>query len=110
MENLLEVRGLKTHFATDRGLFRAVDGVSFAVPRGRTVGLVGESGCGKSVTALSVMGLVPDPPGRVEGIAPADVRIGQRVSAHVASKDGRGLVLFQPALGQAAQGSQGGAA
>src|SRR5262249_38149478 len=65
MENLLEVRGLKTHFATDRGLFRAVDGVSFAVPRGRTVGLVGESGCGKSVTSLSVMGLVASP-GRVE--------------------------------------------
>jgi peptide/nickel transport system ATP-binding protein len=66
MENLLEVRGLKTHFATDRGLFRAVDGVSFAMPRGRTVGLVGESGCGKSVTSLSVMGLVPSPPGKVE--------------------------------------------
>ena len=69
MENLLEVRGLKTHFATDRGLFRAVDGVSFAVPRGRTVGLVGESGCGKSVTSLSIMGLVPSPPGNVEAEA-----------------------------------------
>jgi peptide/nickel transport system ATP-binding protein len=69
MENLLEVRGLKTHFATDRGLFRAVDGVSFAVPRGRTVGLVGESGCGKSVTSLSIMGLVPSPPGKVEADA-----------------------------------------
>jgi peptide/nickel transport system ATP-binding protein/oligopeptide transport system ATP-binding protein len=69
METLLEVRGLKTHFATDRGLFRAVDGVSFSVPRGRTVGLVGESGCGKSVTSLSVMGLVPSPPGKVEAEA-----------------------------------------
>jgi peptide/nickel transport system ATP-binding protein/oligopeptide transport system ATP-binding protein len=69
MENLLEVRDLKTHFATDRGLFRAVDGVSFAVPRGRTVGLVGESGCGKSVTSLSIMGLVPSPPGKVEAEA-----------------------------------------
>ena len=69
MENLLEVRGLKTHFATDRGLFRAVDGVCFAVPRGRTVGLVGESGCGKSVTSLSIMGLVPSPPGNVEAEA-----------------------------------------
>jgi peptide/nickel transport system ATP-binding protein/oligopeptide transport system ATP-binding protein len=69
MESLLEVRGLKTHFATDRGLFRAVDGVSFAVPRGRTVGLVGESGCGKSVTSLSVMGLVASPPGKVEADA-----------------------------------------
>ncbi len=65
MDKLLEVRGLKTYFATDRGLFRAVDGISFDVPRGRTVGLVGESGCGKSVTSLSVMGLVAQP-GRVE--------------------------------------------
>ena len=69
MEKLLEVRSLKTHFATDRGLFRAVDGISFSVPRGRTVGLVGESGCGKSVTSLSVMGLVPSPPGKVEAEA-----------------------------------------
>jgi peptide/nickel transport system ATP-binding protein len=68
MDNLLEVRGLKTHFATDRGLFRAVDGISFNVPRGRTVGLVGESGCGKSVTSLSVMGLVAAP-GKVEAEA-----------------------------------------
>ena len=68
MDNLLEVRGLKTHFATDRGLFRAVDGISFNVPRGRTIGLVGESGCGKSVTSLSVMGLVAAP-GKVEADA-----------------------------------------
>ena len=74
MENLLEVRGLKTHFATDRGLFRAVDGISFSVPRGRTVGLVGESGCGKSVTSLSVMGLVASP-GKVEAEA---IRFGDR--------------------------------
>ncbi|MEA2800292.1 MAG: hypothetical protein QOE49_387, partial [Rhodospirillaceae bacterium] len=69
MEKLLEVRDLKTYFDTDRGLFRAVDGISFSVARGRTVGLVGESGCGKSVTSLSVMGLVPSPPGRVEAEA-----------------------------------------
>ena len=69
MDKLLEVRGLRTYFHTDRGLFRAVDGVSFSVPRGRTVGLVGESGCGKSVTSLSVMGLVASPPGTVEGDA-----------------------------------------
>jgi len=62
---LLQVRGLKTWFDTDRGLFRAVDGISFDVPRGRTVGLVGESGCGKSVTSLSLMGLVASPPGTV---------------------------------------------
>ena len=65
MDTLLEVRGLRTYFDTDRGLFRAVDGISFDVPRGRTVGLVGESGCGKSVTSLSVMGLVASPPGQV---------------------------------------------
>jgi oligopeptide/dipeptide ABC transporter ATP-binding protein len=59
---LLEVRGLKTHLRTADGLVRAVDGVSFAVDAGRTVGIVGESGCGKSVTALSIMGLVPSPP------------------------------------------------
>ncbi|QQS12731.1 MAG: ABC transporter ATP-binding protein [Rhodospirillales bacterium] len=68
-EPLLEVRDLRTHFDTDRGLFRAVDGISFSVGRGRTVGLVGESGCGKSVTSLSIMGLVASPPGRVEADA-----------------------------------------
>jgi peptide/nickel transport system ATP-binding protein len=66
---LLEVRNLKTHFDTDRGIFRAVDGISFSVRGGTTVGLVGESGCGKSVTSLSIMGLVPSPPGRIEGDA-----------------------------------------
>jgi oligopeptide/dipeptide ABC transporter ATP-binding protein len=60
---LLEVRDLKTYFKTEGGLFRAVDGVSFQVRRGRTLGIVGESGCGKSVTSLSIMGLVPQPPG-----------------------------------------------
>ena len=58
---LLQVRGLRTWFNTDRGLFKAVDGISFDVARGRTVGLVGESGCGKSVTSLSLMGLVAEP-------------------------------------------------
>jgi len=62
---LLEVRNLHTRFATDDGEFAAVDGVSFDVAAGRTLAIVGESGCGKSVTALSIMGLVPDPPGRV---------------------------------------------
>ncbi|MGE0718122.1 MAG: ABC transporter ATP-binding protein [Alphaproteobacteria bacterium] len=60
---LLAVRDLKTYFRTEGGLFRAVDGVSFTVDRGRTLGIVGESGCGKSVTSLSIMGLVPQPPG-----------------------------------------------
>jgi oligopeptide/dipeptide ABC transporter ATP-binding protein len=64
---VLEVRGLRTEFATDEGRFPAVDGVSFEVEAGRTLAIVGESGCGKSVTALSIMGLVRDPPGRIAG-------------------------------------------
>jgi oligopeptide/dipeptide ABC transporter ATP-binding protein len=64
---LLEVRELRTHFAVDTGEFRAVDGVSFSLAPGRTLGIVGESGCGKSVTALSIMGLIPQPPGRIAG-------------------------------------------
>jgi len=67
MSALLEVAELRTHFAGDGGEFRAVDGVSFALAAGRTLGIVGESGCGKSVTALSIMGLVPQPPGRIAG-------------------------------------------
>src|SRR5262249_47842064 len=62
---LLEVKNLATYFATDSGEFRAVDGVSFSLDPGRTLGIVGESGCGKSVTALSIMGLIPRPPGRI---------------------------------------------
>src|SRR3546814_1441801 len=64
---LLEVDDLRTHFATDSGEFRAVDGVSFAVDAGKTLGIVGESGCGKSVTSLSVMGLLPARIARVAG-------------------------------------------
>jgi peptide/nickel transport system ATP-binding protein len=63
---LLSVRDLVTAFRTDGGWIRAVDGVSFDVPEGGTVGIVGESGCGKSVTSLSIMRLVPTPPGRIE--------------------------------------------
>jgi peptide/nickel transport system ATP-binding protein len=64
---VLDVKGLQTVFFTNSGLFRAVDDVSFSVRRGETLAIVGESGCGKSVTALSVMRLVPDPPGRIVG-------------------------------------------
>ena len=62
---LLEVRGLRTLFKGEQGEVRAVDGIDFRLERGRTLGIVGESGCGKSVTALSIMGLVPQPPGRI---------------------------------------------
>ncbi|MBK6008017.1 ABC transporter ATP-binding protein [Ramlibacter ginsenosidimutans] len=64
---VLEVRELRTEFSTDEGRFPAVDGVSFSVAAGQTLAIVGESGCGKSVTALSIMGLVPNPPGRIAG-------------------------------------------
>jgi len=64
-ETVLEIANLKTHFFTAGGVVRAVDGVSYAVRSGETLGVVGESGCGKSVTALSVLRLVADPPGRI---------------------------------------------
>ena len=93
MAPLLDVRGLRTSFGTDAGRFNAVDGVSFSIEPGRTLGLVGESGCGKSVTALSIMGLIA-PPGRIESgeilfegadlrrLAPAQMRAvrGDRIS------------------------------
>ncbi|HWK43339.1 MAG TPA: ABC transporter ATP-binding protein [Stellaceae bacterium] len=64
---LLDVEDLETVFTSRGGSFRAVDRVSFSIERGRTLGIVGESGCGKSVTSLSIMGLVPNPPGRIAG-------------------------------------------
>ena len=65
MATLLEVKNLKTHFFTMEGVVKAVDGVSYELNEGETLGLVGESGCGKSVSALSVMRLIPDPPGKI---------------------------------------------
>jgi peptide/nickel transport system ATP-binding protein len=64
---LLEIRELRTHFFVDGRVHKAVDGLSLAIEEGETVALVGESGCGKSVTAQSILRLVPDPPGRIVG-------------------------------------------
>ena len=67
METVLEIEDLRTQFFTEDGVVRAVDGVSYDVRKGETLGVVGESGCGKSVTALSILRLVADPPGRIVG-------------------------------------------
>ncbi len=64
-ERLLDIQGLKTHFKTDDGMVRAVDGVDLAIDRGETLGVVGESGCGKTVTAMTVLKLIQMPPGQI---------------------------------------------
>ncbi len=89
---LLDVQNLKTHFFTREGVVQAVDGVSFTVDRGRTLGIVGESGCGKSVTALSIMGLIPRPPAKiVDGSVTFDGRdltkLGERELEDVRGKE-----------------------
>jgi oligopeptide/dipeptide ABC transporter ATP-binding protein len=67
MGDLIEIKNLRTSFFTPEGEVRAIDGVSFEIGEGKTLGLVGESGCGKSVTSLSIMRLIPSPPGRIVG-------------------------------------------
>jgi oligopeptide transport system ATP-binding protein len=67
VKTLLDVQDLKTYFFTRRGVVKAVDGVSFSLQQGETLGLVGESGCGKSITCLSLLRLVPQPAGRIMG-------------------------------------------
>ena len=64
---LLEIEDLRTWFYTDDGVAKAVDGVSYSIQPGETLGVVGESGCGKSVTAMSILQLVPTPPGKYVG-------------------------------------------
>ena len=88
----LRIEDLRTYFAAGDGIARAVDGVSYEVHRGETLGVVGESGCGKSVTALSVMRLVPDPPGRI---------VGGRVLLH-----GRDLLQLDEAAMRAVRGNE----
>ncbi len=68
---LLEVKDLQTHFFTDEGIVKAVDGVSFTIRKGITIGIVGESGCGKSVTAYSILKLVTSPGKVVGGVLPS---------------------------------------
>ena len=65
-ENILEVKNLKTYFYTDGGIVKAVDGINFDLKKGETLGIVGETGSGKSITALTVLGLIPIPPGKIE--------------------------------------------
>ena len=65
MSNLLEIENLESGFDTERGLVKAVDGLSFELEKGRTLGIVGESGCGKTVTAMSIVDLLPKPAGKI---------------------------------------------
>jgi oligopeptide transport system ATP-binding protein len=95
---LLTVTDLRTHFHTRNGIYRAVDGVSFSVERGETLGIVGESGSGKSVTCYSIMGLIPQPPGRIEsGTAMFDgvdlLRCSQKTARSIRGK--RVSMIFQ---------------
>lgn len=67
MSNLIEVKNLRTYFYTEAGVVKSVDDISFSLEKGKTLGIVGESGCGKSITSLSIMQLIDSPPGKIEG-------------------------------------------
>ncbi len=82
---ILDVQGLETTFRTPDGVVHAVNGVSFGLVEGETLGVVGESGCGKSVTMLSVLGLIPSPPGKVE--AGKAIFSGQDLAQNVKRRD-----------------------
>ncbi len=99
-ERLLEIRGLKTHFATDDGIVRAVDGVDLTIDAGETLGVVGESGCGKTVTAMTTLKLIAMPPGRIvageilwrgRDLVP----LGQREMRQIRSKE-IGIIFQEP--------------
>lgn len=97
----LAVRGLSAGFTTDEGRFKAVDDVSFDILRGESVGLVGESGCGKSVTALSILRLIPSPPGFIEAesISYNNVNLVELPTAKLRSIRGRDIsMIFQEPL------------
>ncbi len=86
---LIEVRGLKTYFHTERGIVRAVDGVDFTIEPEKTLGIVGESGCGKSMTALSILRLIPSPPGRIEAGKILFYRKGEAIDLATLNPRGR---------------------
>ncbi len=88
MNTILRVNDLKTYFDIEGGVVRAVDGVSFEVEAGRTLGIVGESGCGKSMTAYSILGLIPTPPGRVAG---GEILFEDRDLLKLSSREIRGI-------------------
>ena len=84
----IEADNLKTYFYTRGGIVRAVDDVSFKLGRSETLGIVGESGCGKSITALTLMRLIPNPPGRIVG---GSIKMGGRDLLQLGEEDMRGI-------------------
>lgn len=97
-EKIIDIRNLRTYFDTDDGVVKAVDGVNYSIEAGKTLGVVGESGCGKSVTAMSVLQLIPQPPGRIAG---GEVFFKGRDLTKVSAKEMRAIrgneisVIFQ---------------
>ena len=91
MEPLLQVKGLKTYFYTEDGVSKSIDGVDFTIYKKHTLGVVGESGCGKSVTALSIMGLIQTPPGRI--VAGEILYHRQGSVTDLAKQDPKGAVM-----------------
>src|ERR1700693_4785405 len=84
---LLEVKNLQTHFGTPDGVVRAVEGLSFHIDAGETLGIVGESGCGKLVTSMSILRLIPEPPGQIAG----SIRFEGRDLLTVSEQEMRGI-------------------